>query len=132
MESEAEMTVTPGPWVWHEVPTEDGGFYSVLYAENGPPFCKEVILPVPGEDDEATISVWNPKDAEAIAAIPETVARIASLEAEVERLKAGYHDCLEDLICCGCQLDDYFQQKYGLDAAVKKHTEALEGDPHAP
>jgi hypothetical protein len=58
------------------------------------------------------------------------IDRIASLEAEVERLKAGYHDCLEDLICCGYQLDDYFQQKYGLDAAVKKHTEALEGAPH--
>lgn len=63
--------------------------------------------------------------------LAEKDARIASLAAEVERLTLGYHDCLEDLICCGYQLDDYFQAKYGLDEAVAKHTEALKGNPNA-
>jgi hypothetical protein len=113
-----ELTVTPGPWVWHEVPTEDGGFYSVLWAENGPPFCHEVILPVPCDDDEATIVVWNPKDAEAIAALPETLARIASLTAEVERLSAenkNLHSSLE------MTLETYNKTVHaGLDMMLRK------------
>jgi hypothetical protein len=52
-------------------------------------------------------------------------------EARAAGLTLGYRDCLEDLICCGYQLDDYFQWKYGLDAAVAKHTEALKGTPSA-
>ena len=49
----------------------------------------------------------------------------AELRAEIRRLRAGYAECIEDMIDWAAYAGDYFGERWGLDADVKKHRDEL-------
>lgn len=61
----------------------------------------------------------------AAARIQQLEARNAELEAEVEKLREGYREAIDDIDSWGAYASNYFQQKHDLEGCIKMHEKAL-------